>query len=261
MASLRHPTRVSRSDWVSLDEFGLSGDPQEGCADDKCDALLPKPNPSNARMRRLLKAGVAVLSLTLLSNVVHANEYCTKEQYERDRAFIESATSGGWLALGPKGLRNSILIKEGEWFKMNYLRQIAFMQVLECSMAGTSGKQLLYMDVRSFETGSLLATWSLGTLETTGRAAPQTNPSDSSEMRDARRIGLTGQRRANFIKSASEECNKRSATIDCLCYANAVADYITIEELEEASGVKDRKSAITALRPKLEAAAKSCLKN
>ena len=219
---------------------------------------LLEPDP---RMKLLLSVGVAVLSLMLLSSVVRATEYCTKEQYERDRAFIENATSSGWFAPGPKGLRDSILIKEGEWFKMNYLQQIAFMQAIECSMAGTSGKQLLYMDVRSFETGSLLATWSLGTLETNGRATPQTNPSDLREKQDLKRVGLTGQGRANFIKSATEECNKRSPTIDCSCYASAVADYITIEELEEASGVKDRQAAITALRPKLEAAAKSCLKN
>jgi hypothetical protein len=74
-------------------------------------------------------------------------------------------------------------------------------------------------------------------------------------------VGLTGQGRAAFIKSTTEECNKRSATIDCLCYANAVADYISIDELEEASGLKNQEAAITALRPKLEAAAKSCLKN
>jgi hypothetical protein len=195
------------------------------------------------------------LGLTLPSTAA-ASQYCTKDQFARDRAFMENATSSGWLAEGPKGLRDSILIKEGEWYKMNYLQQISFMQALECSMAGTSGKQLLYMDVRSLETGSLLATWSLGTLEPSGGAPARTNLGE-----DAKRRGLTGRSRASFIKSATEECNKRSATIDCSCYADAVADYISIGELEEAAGLKNREAAITALRPKLEAAAKSCLKN
>jgi hypothetical protein len=61
-------------------------------------------------------------------------------------------------------LRDSILVKEDEWFKMNYLQQIAFMQSFECATAGFSGKHLLYMDVRSLSTGKLLATWSLGVL-------------------------------------------------------------------------------------------------
>jgi hypothetical protein len=211
-------------------------------------------------MRQLHNAGVVVLGLTLLANVAFSAEYCTKDQYESDRAFIENATSNGWLARGPKGLRDSILIKEGEWFKMNYLQQTAFMQAFECSLAGISGKQLLYMDVRSLETGTLLATWSLGTLEPTRGAIPQVNP-DIREKQDPKRIGLTGQGRVAFIKSATEECNRRASKVDCSCYANAVADYITIDELEAAYGLKNQEAAIISLRPKLEAAAKSCLRN
>ena len=45
---------------------------------------------------------------------------------------------------------------------MNYLQQIDFMRSFECSMSGTSGKTLLYMDVRSFATGQLLATYNRG---------------------------------------------------------------------------------------------------
>jgi hypothetical protein len=212
-------------------------------------------------MRPLLIARVLVLGLTLGANIASATGYCTGDQYERDRAFMENATSSGWLAKGPKGVRDSILIKEGEWYKMNYLQQIAFMQALECSMAGSSGKQLLYMDVRSLETGSLLATWSLGTLEPTRGAIPQTNLEGSTDTQDSKRVGLTGHRRAAFIKSTADECNKRAAKVDCSCYAKAVADYITIEELEEASGLKTKEAPIVALRPKLEAAAKSCLKD
>jgi hypothetical protein len=211
-------------------------------------------------MRQLHNAGLVVLGWTFLANVAFSTEYCTKGQYESDRAFIENATSNGWLARGPKGLRDSILIKEREWFKMNYLEQTAFMQAFECSLAGTSGKQLIYMDVRSLETGSLLATWSLGTLEPTRGAIPRANP-DTGETQDPKRMGLTGQGRVAFIKAATEECNRRAAKIDCSCYANAVADYITIDELEAASGLKNQEAAIIVLRPKLEAAAKSCLKN
>jgi hypothetical protein len=116
------------------------------------------------------------------------------------------------------------------------------------------------MDVKSLATGTLLATWRLGALEPTG-ARPPSNSEMSGGMGDENRIGLTGERRAAFIKATTEECNKRSAKIDCSCYANAAADYISINELEQASGFKNRQAAITALQPKLETAAKSCLKN
>ena len=65
---------------------------------------------------------------------------------------------------GPKSLRDSILIQEGEWYKMNYPQQIAFMQSYECSIGGGK-KQFLYLDVRSLATGRLLSTWTLGTLK------------------------------------------------------------------------------------------------
>ena len=114
------------------------------------------------------KASVVVpvmcFGLMLLSSA-SPSEYCTKEQYEHDRAFIENVTSTGTLVKGPKSLRDSILIQESMWFEMNYPKQIAFMQSFECAMGGTSGKHLLYMDVRSLDTGKLLATWSLGALE------------------------------------------------------------------------------------------------
>ena len=51
------------------------------------------------------------------------------------------------LVKGPKALRDPILVQEGLWFEMNYPKQIAFMQSFECSLAGGSNKQLLYMDV------------------------------------------------------------------------------------------------------------------
>ena len=107
---------------------------------------------------------VCLLGLALLSNLAAASEYCTKEQYERDRALIENAISIGMLIKGPKSLRDSILVKEDEWFKMDYPQQIVFMQSFECAMAGFGGKHLLYMDVRSLATGRLLATWSFGAL-------------------------------------------------------------------------------------------------
>jgi len=101
---------------------------------------------------------VAVLALTPLSSLACASEYCTKEQYERDHALIADAFSNGSLVKGPEGLRDSILVQEGEWYKMNYPQQIAFMQSFECSL-GRGKKQFLYMDVRSLATGKLLATW------------------------------------------------------------------------------------------------------
>src|SRR5262245_49773311 len=95
---------------------------------------------------------VMFLGLMLVSSagvsIAAASEYCTKEQYARDHALIADAFRRGMLVKGPKSLRESILVQEGEWYKMNYLQQIDFMQSFECSVAGGSGKQLLYMDVR-----------------------------------------------------------------------------------------------------------------
>lgn len=107
-----------------------------------------------------------LLSALLLSgHVVAASEYCSREQYQRDRALIENAISAGTLVKGPKGLRDSVLVQESMWFGMNYLQQIDFMRSFECAMGGTGGKKLLYMDVRSFATGKLLATWTAGILK------------------------------------------------------------------------------------------------
>jgi len=117
-------------------------------------------------MRRLFQfAGTAVLGFTHLSSLGSASEYCTKEQFERDRAFIDGAISAGTLVRGPKGLRDSILIDEGFWSDMNYLGKITFMQRFECAASGGSGKHLLSLDLRSLATGKLLATWTLGELK------------------------------------------------------------------------------------------------
>jgi hypothetical protein len=212
--------------------------------------------------------GVAVLGLTLLSSLACASEYCTKGQYERDHALIADAFSNGTLVNGPKGLRDSILVQEDQWFAMNYPKQIAFMQSFECAMAGASGKQLLYMDVRSLARGNLLATWTLGVLKPAqvppGReaslgtprigASPGThdvtnpgmsegsprmsegNSGMSEVMGDENRIGLTGEYRAAFIQVTIDECNKSSNSAPptyCGCYANALADSVSIKELKE----------------------------
>jgi hypothetical protein len=203
--------------------------------------------------------GVAVLGLTLLSSLACASEYCTKEQYERDHALIADAFSNGTLANGPKGLRDSILVQEDQWFAMNYLKQIAFMQSFECSLSGGSNKQLLYMDVRSLATGNLLATWTLGVLKPaqgmTNPGMSEGRPGTSEGMGDENRIGLTGEYRAAFIQVAIDECNKSSNSAPptyCSCYAKAVADSVSIKELKE---------GMSAVRPKMDAAAKRCLTN
>jgi hypothetical protein len=111
-----------------------------------------------------LKCIAAVsLGLTLVSSAT--SEYCTKEQYEQDRTFIESAIVAGTLVRGPRSLRDSILVHEGMWFDMNYLGQINFMQRFDCAASGGSGKYLLSLDVRSLSTGKLLAVWTLGVLK------------------------------------------------------------------------------------------------
>ena len=204
---------------------------------------------------------IAAMSL-VLTFVTHAaaSEECTKEKSEDDRAFIESAISAGTLAKGPKGLRDSMLIQDGFWFDMNYLEQIVFMQRFECAASAGSGKKLLYMDVRSLATGRLLATWTLGVLKPAEERPAVTNPESSGTMEDENRIGLTGEGRAAFIKSAIEECNRQSASVNCSCYANAMADSLSIKELKEASAL-NRTAGTSALRPKLEAAAKRCVTN
>jgi len=199
------------------------------------------------------------LTLTLCSSLVVASEYCTKEQYERDRAFIDSAISAGTLVKGPKGLRDSILIDEGMSFDMNYLKQTAFMQSYECATAD--------MDLRSLATGQLLATWALGVLKpaegVTNRGRPGTSKGDSGtsqDTEDQNRIGLTGEARAAFIKSTIDVCNGKAAPTYCSCYANALADSVSIKELKEPAP-ENREAAISALRPKIEEAARRCQTN
>ena len=204
-------------------------------------------------------APVATTTMYLVLSVssATASEYCTKEQYERDHAMIADAFTRRALVKGPKGLRDSILIQEGEWYKMDYPQQFAFMQSFECDLAGGSNKQLLFMDVRSLATGRLLATWTLGVLKPAEERPAVTNPESSGTMEDENRIGLTGEGRAAFIKSAIEECNRRSASVNCSCYANAMADSLSIKELKEASALGNR----GVVTPKLEAAAKRCVTN
>ena len=210
----------------------------------KASPITPKPIQPRARL------AVAVLALTLLSSLACASEYCTREQYERDHALIADAFSNGSLVKGPKGLRDSILVQEGEWYKMNYPQQIAFMQSFECSL-GRGKKQFLYMDVRSLATGKLLATWTLGVLKPAEEPPNLTIPGTSGAMEDENRIGLTGEARAAFIKYAIDECNKvsNSSTV-CSCCATAMADRLSIKELKEASANGAR--GMGALWPKLD---------
>jgi len=192
----------------------------------------------------------------LISSATGASEYCTKEQYQRDRALIEDAVSASTLVKGPKGLRDSILVEEGMWFGMNYPEQIEFMQSFECALGGAGGKKLLYMDVRSLATGKLLATWTLGAL--TPADEPQ-NPSNAlpGTTMEGKRMGLTGETRAIFINKTIDECNRVSGSSTvCSCYANEMADSVSIDELQEL--YKNRHAALTRLRPKMEAARQRC---
>jgi hypothetical protein len=59
------------------------------------------------------------LGLVLLSRAA-ASEYCTKEQYQHDRARIDNAIKIGTIVKGPKAIRDSLLVEEGMWFGMNY---------------------------------------------------------------------------------------------------------------------------------------------
>jgi hypothetical protein len=203
-------------------------------------------------------------ALALWSSLAAASEYCTKDQYQHDLELIESARKSGTLVEGPKGLRDSILVQEGMWFGMNYPQQIAFMQSFECSVAGLSGKHLLVMDVRSLATGRLLATWFAGTLKPT-EAPPTQAPTNSGVpegAEDENRVGLTGEARSNFIKATMDECNRRSNSPQptyCSCFANDMADNVSVKELKEIYAPENREAGMSALRPKLEAAAKRCV--
>ena len=202
------------------------------------------------------------LMLTLSGCPVHASAYCTKEQYQHDHALIEGAFSSGMLVKGPNGLRDYILVQETKWYEMNYLQQIAFMQSFECDLAGGSDKRLLYMDVRSLATGKLLATWTLGELKPAEepRGSPE-KPEAGSANEDESRRALSGADRAAFIKTTIEECSRRTNRIDCSCYANAIADDVSIAELKAISSSENREMAVTMLRPQMEAAVKRCSTN
>jgi hypothetical protein len=143
-----------------------------------------------------------------------------------------------------------MLIHEGFWFDMNYLGQINFMQQLDCAASGGSGKHLMYMDVRSLATGKLLATWTLGVLKPVEERPDLTNPGMPRENEGNNSIGLTGEARAAFVNSAIDECKKNTTSSTyCACYANAIADSVSVKELM--GGMAD-------LRPKANAAAKRC---
>ena len=91
-----------------------------------------------------------------------------------------------------------------------------------------------------------------------------TNPGMPEVIGDENRIGLTGEGRAAFIKSAIDACNKSRNSgppTYCSCYANAMADSVSIKELKETATPGNREAAIIALRPKIDAAAKRCLTN
>jgi hypothetical protein len=213
-------------------------------------------------LHRSLIGPAMFIGLTLCSSLTLASEYCN----QRDDELIENARKSGTLVEGPNGLRDSILVQDGMWFGMNYPRQIAFMQSFECSVAGLSGKHLLVMDVRSLATGKLLATWFAGTLKPTEAPPteePQapTNPGAPEGAEDENRVGLTGEKPC--FKNTLDECNRRSpgSPISCICYANAMADDVSIKELKEITAPANREAGMTALRPKIEAAAKRCQTN
>jgi hypothetical protein len=120
------------------------------------------------------------------------------------------------------------------------------------------------MDVRSLATGNLLATWTLGVLKPAQEPHGVTNPGISEVTGDENRIGLNGEARAAFINSAIDACNKSKNAASptyCSCYANAIVDSISIQELKETSAPGTQEAGMIALRPKIDAAAKRCLPN
>jgi hypothetical protein len=49
------------------------------------------------------RVGMVVLGLMFLPNLAYASDYCTKQQYEIDRTFIESAITAGTIVRVQKG--------------------------------------------------------------------------------------------------------------------------------------------------------------
>ena len=83
-----------------------------------------------------------------------------------------------------------------------------------------------------------------------------------SEGVDENRIGLTGEARTAFINSALDACNKSSPSPTfCSCYANAMADSLSMTELKQMSAAGNEEASVIAFRPKLEAAARRCRTN
>ena len=144
-------------------------------------------------------------------------------------------------------------MEESDWFQKNYLKQVAFMQAYECSVG--QGKKFLYLDIRSLSTGKLLATWRLGALEPAdGVPNPNSNMSESDDS-----IGEFGQTSTDFVHSVIEVCRSKSGSSTfCSCYAKALENSLSIEELKQASSAASHDSALAFLRPKMEAAAKRC---
>jgi len=82
--------------------------------------------------------------------------------------------------------------------------------------------------------------------------------------------GLTGTARSAFIEEAIRTCLKKQKgdpinkgilesilSQYCKCYANGMADRISINELKSLSAVRPAE-AVVAMQPKIEAAAKPC---
>ena len=144
-------------------------------------------------------------------------------------------------------------MEESDWFQKNYLKQVAFMQSYECSVG--RGKKFLYLDIRSLSTGKLLATWRLGALEpVNGVPNPNSNVSEGDYG-----VGESGQTSTDFVHSVIEGCRSQSGSSTfCSCYAKALENSLSIEELKQASSAASPDAALASLRPKMEAAAKRC---
>ena len=204
-------------------------------------------------MRSRFCTGVGWLGLFFLANIAGAAEYCSKEQYESDRVLISDAVKNGILAEVPNGIGDSILVEESDWFEKKYLKQVAFMQSYECSVG--RGKKFLYLDVRSLSTGKLLATWRLGALEPANEVPnPNSNVSEGDDG-----FGKSGQTSTDFVHSVIEVCRSQSSSPTfCACYAKALENSLSLEELKQASSAASPDAALATLRPKMEAAAKRC---
>lgn len=75
-----------------------------------------------------------------------------------------SAAFGAGILVNDPGGNADILIDRAFWYRMDYPAKVAFMERFTCAVVGP-GKALSSINVKSKQSGRVLATWRLGQLD------------------------------------------------------------------------------------------------